>query len=86
MPKKQNLSHEHLSGLVQRADDLAMDLIDAANEIRAGRIDEILEPTEAARKFARLASEAADMAALVLMQAKRDELDRELKSLRQDVA
>jgi hypothetical protein len=84
MPKKANVSVEHVQAAATRADDLTYDLRDLADEIRAGRCDEMDKAVDLARKFAVLARVAADVAAVILtrkaMADERDELESSIRA------
>lgn len=82
MPRKPNVSAEAVNDLVSQADDLTMEMLNATEEIKAGRVDDLNGISDKARKLALLASHAADLAAMLLLRADIQERDRELKKLR----
>jgi hypothetical protein len=66
-------------GVAQKAGDLIFEIMELADEMRAGRCDKIDKPIEMAREFANLARVAADASGAILtrkaMVDDRDELE-----------
>ena len=82
MSRKQNVTNEALAELVQRGDDLTMDIMNMSDEIRDGyRID---KPEDAARMMAQLASTAAKMSANILATAKRYAIEDSIAEMRKE--
>jgi hypothetical protein len=82
MPKKPNITNEQIEAVAQKASDLTFEIMDLAEEARAGRCDVVAKPEEMARAFASLARAAADAAVVVLVRKAADELDADLQRLR----
>ena len=84
MSRKQNVTNEALAELVQRGDDLTMDIMNMSDEIRDGYIDSIDKPEDAARMMAQLASTAAKMSANILATAKRYAIEDSIAEMRKE--
>lgn len=83
MPKKPNITNEQIEAVAQKASDLIFDIMEIAEEMRAGRCDKIAKPIDMAREFANLARVAADASGAILtrkvMSDDRDELEATLR-------
>ena len=66
MPKKPDVTNVQIEAAAAKADDLAYDLRDLADEIRAGRCENFDKVNELSRKFATLARVAADVTSVIL--------------------
>lgn len=82
MPKKQNVTSDALKALVQRGDDLTMDLMYMSDDIRGGYVDRLENPQDSAKKLATLASHAAALSAAILLTVERHALEDEVAKLR----
>lgn len=84
MPKKANITNEQVEASAVRADDMAYELRELADEIRAGRCDDLVKAVDLARKFTTLARLSADVAGAILtrkgMADDRAELEAKLRT------
>lgn len=83
MPKKVNIANVEVIGACDRADELFQELQNIAEEIRAGRCDEITDIQERIRSLVNLARIAADAGGALLyrqaMHQDRENLRKELE-------
>jgi len=84
MPKKANVTNEQIADAVARASDIIHEIMEIAEEIRAGRCDAIEKPLDMAREFTNLARVSADAAGAILvrkaMSDDRNELEATLRA------
>jgi hypothetical protein len=82
MPKKPNLTNEQVAELARKADELDADIANALDDIRAGRIDVLVEPYDTAKTFSMLGIRTSDMTTWLMTRARMDERAKELEALR----
>jgi hypothetical protein len=80
MPKKANITNEEVETAATRADDLVYDLMGMAEEIRAGRCDDLAKAVEFGRKFTSLARVAADVANAILVRKEMSDMRTDLEA------